>query len=129
MSDPDPRSPFWRALHVTYKSARRIIIGVVGLTVVLVGLAMLVLPGPAFIVIPTGLAILGAEFAFARRWLRVLKKQARNGLNAVGLGPTAARQRARRERSLAINGNAGAAAPGAPDEPPDSTTSERRPLQ
>ena len=126
MSEPDPRSPFWRALHVTYKSARRTIIGVVGLTVVMVGLAMIVLPGPAFIVIPTGLAILGAEFAFARRWLRVLKKQARSGLNAVGLGPSAARQRARRERSLAINGNAGAT-PDAADDPPGSTISERRP--
>jgi hypothetical protein len=35
---------------------------------------MIVLPGPAFIVIPAGLAILGIEFAFARRWLRRLRE-------------------------------------------------------
>ena len=57
----------------SYKLARRIVVGVVGATVVLLGMAMIVLPGPAFIVIPIGLAILGIEFTWARRWLRVLR--------------------------------------------------------
>lgn len=61
--------------QTTYKVARRIIIAVVGATVVLMGVAMLVLPGPAFIVIPTGLAILGLEFAWARRWLTMIKER------------------------------------------------------
>jgi hypothetical protein len=34
------------------------------------GVALLVLPGPAFVVIPVGLAILATEYAWARRWLR-----------------------------------------------------------
>jgi tellurite resistance protein TerC len=46
---------------------------VVGGTVLLVGFALIVLPGPAFVVIPVGLAILGLEFAWARRWLRKVK--------------------------------------------------------
>ena len=33
------------------------------------GLAMLVLPGPAFVVISAALAILAVEFLWARRWL------------------------------------------------------------
>jgi tellurite resistance protein TerC len=37
--------------------------------VVLIGIALIVLPGPAFIVIPIGLAILATEFAWARRAL------------------------------------------------------------
>ncbi|MGH9895266.1 MAG: PGPGW domain-containing protein [bacterium] len=37
--------------------------GVLGATVVLLGTAMIVVPGPAFIVIPIGLAILGVDFA------------------------------------------------------------------
>lgn len=37
------------------------------------GLALLVLPGPAFLVIPAGLAILATEFVWARRWLRKSK--------------------------------------------------------
>lgn len=50
--------------------ARQIVVGVVGGTIVLIGIAMLVLPGPAFLVIPLGLAILGTEFIWAKRWLK-----------------------------------------------------------
>lgn len=60
-------------LAVTYRIARRIVIAVVGTTVLMIGLALLVLPGPAFVVIPTGLAILGLEFAWARHWLHKVK--------------------------------------------------------
>lgn len=63
------------SLHYTYRTARRIVIGVIGGTVVAIGIAMLVLPGPAFIVIPAGLGILSLEFAFAQRWLRTLREQ------------------------------------------------------
>ena len=45
-------------------------------TILLVGLAMVVLPGSALIVIPLGLAILGIEFAWARRWLRRVREMA-----------------------------------------------------
>jgi len=65
-----------RWLHLGYKAARRVVVAVVGGTVVLIGLAMTVLPGPAFIVIPVGLAILGLEFAWARRWLQRLRETA-----------------------------------------------------
>ena len=52
------------------KTLRRVVIGVIGGTIMLIGVALLVLPGPAFIVIPLGLLILGTEFAWARRLLR-----------------------------------------------------------
>ena len=48
---------------------RRVVIFVIGSTVVLIGIAMIVLPGPAFIVIPLGLAILATEFLWAKKWL------------------------------------------------------------
>jgi uncharacterized protein (TIGR02611 family) len=70
-------------LVITYKWARRIVIFVVGSSVLLVGLLMIVLPGPAFIVIPAGLAILGIEFAWARRWLRKVKEQGRVLVDSV----------------------------------------------
>ena len=38
-----------------------------GGSVLLVGIAMLILPGPAFLVIPAGLAILATEFVWAER--------------------------------------------------------------
>jgi len=47
----------------------RILMIIVGFTLVLAGLAMLVLPGPAFVVIPVGLALLSLEFAWAERLL------------------------------------------------------------
>lgn len=56
------------------RHARRLIIAVVGATVVLIGVALLVLPGPAFIVIPLGLAILAIEFAWARRLLHRVRR-------------------------------------------------------
>ena len=50
---------------------RRFLIGIIGGTVILLGLVMIVLPGPAFIVVPLGFAILASEFAWARRvWRR-----------------------------------------------------------
>ena len=51
------------------KHARKIVVGIFGGLVLLAGIAMIVLPGPAFIVIPAGLAILASEFEWARRWL------------------------------------------------------------
>lgn len=71
------------ALRVTYRKARRIVIGVIGTSVVLIGVALIVLPGPAFIVIPAGLAILSLEFAFARRWLKTLRDGSRSAVNRV----------------------------------------------
>ena len=52
------------------KTLRRVVVGVIGGTIVLLGIALIVLPGPAFIVIPLGLLILGSEFAWARQLLK-----------------------------------------------------------
>ena len=49
---------------------RKLVYSVIGITVLLIGIAMIVLPGPAFIVIPIGLAILASEYAWARRIIR-----------------------------------------------------------
>jgi tellurite resistance protein TerC len=48
---------------------RRTIVGTLGGLVLLVGVALIFLPGPAFVVIPLGLAILATEFAWARHYL------------------------------------------------------------
>jgi tellurite resistance protein TerC len=55
---------------------RKVIITVIGLTTVAVGVAMIVLPGPAFIAIPAGLAILATEFVWAKRLLAYSKERA-----------------------------------------------------
>ena len=59
-----------RVLARGIRAVRRVIVAVVGMTILLVGFALLVLPGPAFIVIPIGLAVLAVEFEWARDLLR-----------------------------------------------------------
>ena len=69
-------------MHMTYKVARRIVVGVVGATVIALGVIMIFTPGPALVVIPVGLAILSIEFTWARHWLRKLRETiSNNNLN------------------------------------------------
>ena len=60
-----------------YKMVRKIVIGIVGMSVLSVGAAMIFLPGPAIVVIPVGLAILATEFAWAKVLLHKLKEKIR----------------------------------------------------
>ncbi|MDJ0710314.1 MAG: PGPGW domain-containing protein [Woeseiaceae bacterium] len=83
-----------KAVHFTYKAARRIVVGVVGATVLLLGVIMIVTPGPALVVIPVGLAILSIEFAWARAWLKRLRASISN-LNRNDLGDRAEAHRDR----------------------------------
>ena len=55
------------------QEVRRLVIAVIGMTVLLIGVAMIVLPGPAIVVIPIGLGILATEFVWARRLLTKAK--------------------------------------------------------
>lgn len=61
---------------LTLKQAKRLIILVVGVTILLLGIIMIVTPGPASLVIPVGLAILGTEFLWAKRLLNKIKDSA-----------------------------------------------------
>jgi len=67
---------FWNVENI--KVVKRVIVSVIGATFLLIGIALLILPGPAFIVIPVGLAILATEYAWARRWLRKIRGIASN---------------------------------------------------
>jgi uncharacterized protein (TIGR02611 family) len=58
-----------------YKIVRKIVVAVLGVSVLLIGAAMILLPGPAIVVIPVGLAILATEFAWAKSVLRKLKER------------------------------------------------------
>lgn len=84
-----------KVIQYTYKTARRTVIAVIGLTVLLIGAIMLVAPGPGLVVIPIGLAILGLEFAWARRWLR----KVREGISGRSQRNHAARAEQHRDRA------------------------------
>lgn len=53
---------------------KRIAIAILGGLVLLVGILMIVLPGPALVVIPLGLGILSLEFERPRIWLLQLRR-------------------------------------------------------
>ena len=83
-------------IHLTYRIARRIVVTAVGATVLLLGILMIVTPGPAFVFIPVGLAILGLEFAWARTWLRKVRETI--SANGAGKRAEAAENHRRRHR-------------------------------
>ena len=60
----------------TVRVAKRCVVAVIGGSVTLIGIALIVLPGPAFVVIPIGLAILATEFLWAKRWLQKARQMA-----------------------------------------------------
>ena len=65
----------WRAYH---PSVRKLAVAAAGFSVLAAGVALIVLPGPAVVVIPIGLAILAREFPWAARllnWLRSLVRR------------------------------------------------------
>lgn len=72
-----------RSGSLSYRWARRIAVAIVGGTVLAIGVALIVLPGPALVVIPIGLAILSAEFAWARYWLRKVKQRSTGLLDLI----------------------------------------------
>jgi uncharacterized protein (TIGR02611 family) len=65
------------------KQVKKIIIGVIGFTILFIGILLLVLPGPAFIVIPIGLGILATEFLWARRILDKVKEKVKQGKEKI----------------------------------------------
>lgn len=106
------------------RPVRRLIVSVMGGTVFLLGVVMLVTPGPALLVMPAGLAILSLEFVWARRLLKRYKSAARNALGAM---------RARKKEGVPEKKVKGAPAParaapgtvpcsGAPSAPRDDRT-------
>ncbi|MCE9619659.1 MAG: PGPGW domain-containing protein [Planctomycetes bacterium] len=83
----DPRDHYsFRVGHSSnsvWRVARKIAVLVVGGTITIVGILLVVLPGPAFVVIPAGLAILATEFDWAKAWLIKAKEVSRKAMKKV----------------------------------------------
>ena len=71
----------WGAVHERVHATRagrltmRILIGFVGAAVVLIGLIVVPLPGPGWLIVLAGLAILSLEFAWAQRLMHFTRTQ------------------------------------------------------
>jgi tellurite resistance protein TerC len=68
-------------MEVTMK---KLIVSIVGTFVLCLGVVMIVLPGPAIVLIPLGIAILSLEFEWARKLLEWGKRKLRATRNGSG---------------------------------------------
>lgn len=67
-----------------WKNARRIVIMVIGGTIILIGVAGMLLPViPGFPLVPIGLAVLATEFVWAKLWLTTIKKKSQQVWDGV----------------------------------------------
>jgi uncharacterized protein (TIGR02611 family) len=57
------------------KKLKRLLVTIIGFTILVIGIAMIVLPGPAVVVIPLALGILATEFAWAARLLHRVRER------------------------------------------------------
>jgi tellurite resistance protein TerC len=58
------------------RTGLRVLVTVVGFTLIAVGLVLLVLPGPGILVIIAGFAVLATQYAWARTALEATKRRA-----------------------------------------------------
>jgi uncharacterized protein (TIGR02611 family) len=101
-TDDDQEPAFFRSAlyqrlhsHPVLAAATKMVVTVVGGAVLLVGVVMLVTPGPAVVMIPLGLAILATEWRWARRLLVRARQAAERARDkATAMDPATRRRRA-----------------------------------
>jgi uncharacterized protein (TIGR02611 family) len=63
---------------------RQTVVAVLGGPLTLAGIALLALPGPGFVLVAAGLAVLATQFSWARKPLDYATDKAREGVEDVG---------------------------------------------
>ena len=83
MQLPDWHSPR-EILHFIFRSTKRIVVFVVGVALVLLGIALIPLPGPFSIpLMVAGLAVLATEYVWAERVLDTVKDKTTQATDLV----------------------------------------------
>lgn len=96
-------SRFVSVVRFAFRSSKRIAVTVVGGVLVLVGLALLVLPGPGIVVVGAGFAVLGTQYAWAAAALDLtIAKAERAGRMAKDVAGGAAGRLRRRKRASSV---------------------------
>ena len=62
-------------IKVKLARIKKIAVTIIGFTVLIFGIILIVFPGPAFIVIPIGLAILATEYVWAKKLYDKMKNR------------------------------------------------------
>ncbi|WEO79138.1 TIGR02611 family protein [Cryobacterium sp. SO2] len=70
------RSRAWIHRHPRIRAPYRVLVAVAGIVVIAVGLILVPLPGPGWLIVFIGVAGLGTEFPAAHRLTRVVRRQA-----------------------------------------------------
>lgn len=71
-------------VEMAWKHARRVVVAVIGGTIILLGIVGIMLPIlPGFVLIPIGLAVLATEFLWAKRWLKQVKQKSQQAWDGV----------------------------------------------
>lgn len=66
------------------KKVKKLIVAVIGFTILFIGIIVIFTPGPAIVIIPVGLAVLATEFVWAEKLLHRFKNKindVRNGFS------------------------------------------------
>ena len=93
---PFHRTALYRRLHAhpALSLVTKVVVTVIGGAVLIGGVIMLVTPGPAFVMIPLGLAILATEWRWARRLLVHARRAAERAKEkAMAVDPATRRRR------------------------------------
>lgn len=70
-----PPAMDYKKTYTLFHQARKLFLVIIGFTVLILGVILIFLPGPAIIVIPLGLAILAGEVVWARKFLDSVKEK------------------------------------------------------
>jgi len=75
--------PFGVVLRFTVQSGKRIAVTFIGFVLLLVGIVMIVTPGPGILLIIAGLAVLATEYVWAERLLNLAKQKAAQAKDTI----------------------------------------------
>jgi hypothetical protein len=75
--------PFGVTVRFIFRNGKRIGVTIVGGILLLIGLVMMVTPGPGILLIIAGLAVLGTEYVWAQRALNYAKEKAQRAKDRV----------------------------------------------
>ena len=79
MAAPSPKA----VVRFIWRSSKRIAVTIAGAALLLVGLVMMVTPGPGIVFIITGLAVLATEYVWAATALEKARDAAKKGGSAL----------------------------------------------
>ena len=73
--------------HPVTRATKKVVIAVVGAAIVVIGLVLVPLPGPGWLIVLAGLGVWAIEFVWARQLLRFARRQLHRWMVWVGLRP------------------------------------------